>query len=421
MRTIIDITQLAGWQGKLTGIPRVMYELSSRFAKLDENTIFIGWDAGRQIFWEIPFSEIKLKRDKTETAESLEIDERGNAVIIKQALRYIYNISPEPIRSIGRRIKVNIYKKNSEKINNPGFMFKKADKLIVLWGEWADAEYRKKLVDSVNRNDVGLYQIVYDMLPLVTPQYSSHSTKGLTDYVNEIYPLCKKLISISESTKSDVCEWLKDHELNAPEIDVIRLGENFEKAKPHMPDLSLFRSGQPYITCVGTIETRKNHMLLYYVYKLAKARGVLLPPIVVVGRRGWLTENIYDLIVNDPDTRDLFVFLHDTSDEELSWIYDHSLFSIYPSHYEGWGLPVAESIAHGVPCISSNTSSLPEIAGDLISYFSPVSTDECLQSICDLLDSNNLRKAKQKIKNYKPTSWDETFGQIQAMIGGKHE
>ncbi|MBC7943033.1 glycosyltransferase, partial [Candidatus Saccharibacteria bacterium] len=126
-------------------------------------------------------------------------------------------------------------------------------------------------------------------------------------------------------------------------------------------------------------------------------------------------------MTNDPDTKDLFVFLHDASDEELSWIYDHSLFSVYPSHYEGWGLPVAESIAHGVPCIASNTSSIPEIAGDLIPYFSPTSTDECLQAICGLLDDKTLSNAKQKISAYRPTSWDETFAQIRGIIGDTND
>lgn len=418
MRIVIDVTQLAGWQGKLTGIPRVMYELSSRYADLDDKTIFIGWDAGRQVFWELSFSEIKDKRNSAATATT----EQLKLSTIKRSLRHFYDASPDFIKTAARRMKALI---NSvplvDEAQAPGFSFKKGDKLIVFWGEWADANYRSRLVDAVKVDHVSLYQMVHDMLPLVTPQYSAHSTEGLNNYATEIYPLCHKLISVSKHTKKDVSDWLTDHNLKTPPIGVIRLGDNFEIAALRQPDHTFFASNQPYIVCVGTIETRKNHTLLYYVYKLAKARNITLPPLVIVGRRGWLTENIYDLMTNDPETKDLFVFLHDASDEELSWIYEHSMFSVYPSHYEGWGLPVAESIAHGIPCISSNTSSMTEIAGDLISYFSPVSTDECLQAIVDLLDDNNLQRAEQKISAYQPTSWDETFTQIQGMIGDKND
>lgn len=422
MRTIIDITQLAGWQGKLTGIPRVMYELSSRYAGLDEQIVFIGWDAGRQVFWEIPFGETERKRSQVETAKSLEAKDQISTVDIKQAVRTLYSISPDSVKGIARHARAFVGRlSQSVDTSGTGFMFEAGDNLLILWGEWGDVSYRRRLVEAINKNGVNLYQMVHDMLPLITPQYSSHSTDGLTNYATEIYPLCRQLISVSENTKKDVYTWLHEQGLKVPEIKVVRLGDNFEKSTSHQPDNAFFASYHPYIVCVGTIETRKNHTLLYYVYKLAKARDIALPPLVVVGRRGWLTENIYDLMTNDPDTKDLFVFLHDASDEELSWIYDHSLFSVYPSHYEGWGLPVAESIAHGVPCIASNTSSIPEIAGDLIPYFSPTSTDECLQAICGLLDDKTLSNAKQKISAYRPTSWDETFAQIRGIIGDTND
>ena len=127
-----------------------------------------------------------------------------------------------------------------------------------------------------------------------------------------------------------------------------------------------------------------------------------------------------DLMTTDPDTKEQFIFLHNVSDEELSWLYDHCLFSIYPSFYEGWGLPIAESIAHGKPCLASNTSSMPEIAGDLLTYFSPYSSDECLQAIVGLLDPRARQKATTKIKKYRPVSWDQTFDQIRNGIVKAH-
>ena len=70
--------------------------------------------------------------------------------------------------------------------------------------------------------------------------------------------------------------------------------------------------------------------------------------------------------------------MHNCSDEELAWMYKNCAFSIYPSFYEGWGLPIAESAFYGAPCLASSTSSMPEVAGSAVDYFNPASTDSCM-------------------------------------------
>ena len=112
-------------------------------------------------------------------------------------------------------------------------------------------------------------------------------------------------------------------------------------------------------------------------------------------RRGWLSEDIYEVMTHDPQTRATFVFLHDATDEELAWLYRHCEFTVYPSFYEGWGLPIGESLAYGVPCLASRTSSMPEVAGELIPYFSPSSADECLKAIrpCSNLEASTRPSA----------------------------
>ncbi len=417
-RLVIDITQLVRWQGRLTGIPRVMNEFARRFTdnSVDE-VVFVEWDSPKGVLLEVGEDELWGRRQKNVEVlnQPLAASRGGAKQRIKGIARRVYSVSPEPAKKLARNIKGSLLAQQGPV---EGFSFEGGDKLFVLWGEWSDESYRHYLLDVVTNTGVHLYQMVYDMLPLVTPQYSSHSTEGLTHYVNEVYPLCEKLISISEYTKKDLVEWLTARNLRVPEIEVIRLGEDFVKAQVKQPEHEFFTTKLPYIVCVGTIESRKNHTLLYYSYKLAKARAIELPKLVIVGRRGWLTENIYELMINDPETKDSFVFLHDASDEELSWLYENALFSIYPSHYEGWGLPVAESLVHGVPSIASNTSSIPEIAGDLIQYFSPNSTDECLAAIQHLLKKDNLKDAKQKAGRYHSMSWDETFEQIKGIIEG---
>lgn len=422
-RVVIDVTQLVAWQGKLTGIPRVMHELSVRFAQGDHH--FVAWDGGQQLFNKVPLSAITERDKHVEPVQEVSVAANKLKAFARTVLhkaesrsRLVRGVMHYPRAAIRRAKNAG----RSSVAQTGGFTLQPGDTLIVLWGSWFDEAYAHMLAGQ-HAQGVVLVQLAYDMLPIVTPQYSGHSTEAMTRYCTIVYPVCDLILAISEYTRKDIAAWLKAKKLHVPRIETFRLGDDFAFSAPKNPTDPLFLQaglrGQDYILCVGTIEARKNHALLYYVYKLAKKRGIQLPKIVVVGRRGWMTDDLFATITADPETKDAFVFLQNMSDEELSWLYGHCLFSIYPSHYEGWGLPVAESVGRGVPCLASNASSIPEIAGDLITYFTPTSTDECLNAMAALLDAKKLKEAKAKAASYKPTTWDETFRQVNVHIKEK--
>jgi glycosyltransferase involved in cell wall biosynthesis len=313
--------------------------------------------------------------------------------------------------------------RNSDKPAEAGQAFNpmEGDTLFIL-ADWhgSDPDFVDYVV-SLKNSGITLVQVAYDLLPIVTPQYSGHATESLTRYTKAIYPLCDLILAISQHTEKDITEWLTQNKLRVPSIKVIRLGDDFEIAKPAKPVDEYFTgAAKDFLLCVGTIEARKNHALLYYTYKLAAQKGINLPDLVIVGRRGWKSDDIYEMMTNDPQTKHAFIILEKASDEELSWLYQNCSFSIYPSFYEGWGLPIAESIAHNTPCICSNTSSMPEIAGDLIPYFSPYSADECLYAIQNMLKAGAIHAAKRKIGAYKAVSWNETFGVVKKLIKESH-
>jgi len=288
------------------------------------------------------------------------------------------------------------------------------DLLFIGQGLWNDEAY----IEAVLQHKAAggkLVQVVYDMLPVIAPQFSGHSTAWLENYGSKIYPQCDLILSISKSTSKDLINWLSSKSLSAPPIREFRLGEDYAFVKPQKPELRLPKQ---FLLCVGTIEVRKNHAVLYYAYKQAKSKQLTLPPTVVVGRRGWRTENIVDVIMSDPDTKDKILLIENASDEELAWLYTNCRFTIYPSFYEGWGLPIGESMHYGVPCLCSNTSSMPEVARDAAIYFNPTSADELLAAMNNLLDDSELRRAKEKVKKYRSVSWDETYAQLRHQIEG---
>lgn len=416
MRLLIDITELEGWKGKLTGVPRVMFELCLRFAE-EKDTYFIKWDDVRNNFIVVDPTYL-INKTMEDPISSVQPLQQNESIIIRVAKKIVRHSrhARQSVLFIRRLLSTDKRVLPNRDSINP----QDGDVLFIL-AEWhsKDTAFTRKLM-ALKSSKVKLVQFAHDILPLVTPQYSGHATAYMTEYVERCYPVFDMIIANSQNTKKDLSHWMADKKLKVPPIEVVRLGDNFINKKAVRPDdaeiQALIRKNENFILCVGTVEARKNHALLYYAYKLAKEKNIKLPYMVVVGRRGWKTDDILEIIINDPDTKDAFIFLHDSSDDELSWLYQNCMFSVYPSFYEGWGLPIAESIAYGVPCVASNTSSMPEVAGDLITYFSPSSSDECLKSINDLLLPGKLDQARSRIGKYQTVSWDETFKQVRNSL-----
>jgi glycosyltransferase involved in cell wall biosynthesis len=424
-RLIIDVTQWVHWQGTLTGIPRVMDEIARRYVE-NPQAVFVIWNKASEAYVQVDFAATRKIRgngicyingDRTTNASKMS----GAKKLIKktESLR-VGRSSVAVLKRIKRRITPEQAQAPAANIIVAG----KQDTLLVLWGEWHDPTFIRGLEDAKSRGAT-LVQAAMDMLPIVTPQFSGagNAPQTMANYNAHVLPICDLVLSISENTKRDIIAWLKAKKLRVPPVEVIRIGDDLSVMTPQKPKTDQLRlaAQEPFVLCVGTVEARKNHALLYYVAKLAQSKGITLPKIVIVGRRGWRSDDVYGLISEDPEMKDRLIFLHGMSDEELDWLYSNCLFTVYPSFYEGWGIPIAESVRKGVPVAASNTSSMPEIAGNLIDYFSPFSTDECLETMKRLSDPTYLKKAQQRLLKYKVTSWDDSFQQINTFLKEVHE
>jgi glycosyltransferase involved in cell wall biosynthesis len=255
------------------------------------------------------------------------------------------------------------------------------------------------------------------MVPIVMPHVClDYVTTAFGSYFERVSPRIDILVSISNNTEKDFLE--RYGKQLKPELKkvVIRHGDDLKHDNPLKPrNLSIDR--EDFILCVGTIEARKNHYLLYQTYRLAHMQGIDLPKLVIVGREGWLAEPAIYALKNDPAIKDKIVFAGPISDNELSWLYANCLFTVFPSLYEGWGLPVAESLAFGKVCAASATSSIPEIGGSLNRYFSPYDPAACLKILEGLLDKNERQEAEATIADkYKLTYWHDTAEQLSKSL-----
>ena len=214
-------------------------------------------------------------------------------------------------------------------------------------------------------------------------------------YLNSTLPLyCRRashIITISECSRRDL---VAAYGLPPEKITVI-----YEAADPRfriqlpgaVADVRA-RYGLPdrYLLFVGTIEPRKNLGRLLAAFESIHAEG-LSDGLVIVGRRGWLYDDFFTRLERSP-ARDAVIFPGYAPDEDLPAIYAGAQALVFPSLYEGFGLPVLEAMACGTPVAASSASSIPEVGGEATLYFKPTNVEEIIETTRRLLRDAALRE-----------------------------
>ena len=193
--------------------------------------------------------------------------------------------------------------------------------------------------------------VVHDMATFLFPsQRGKAVSKRLSDQTSMAIEGSKKVIAISENTKKDV---IKVCQVESQKIKIIYPGlTEFDKIAENLPK---GLCSKKYILFVGTIEPRKNLKNLLTAYGLLPTAIKDKYPLVVAGAIGWNTDNI--------EKNNQIKYLGRVPDEVLAKLYQEAAVFVYPSLYEGFGLPILEAMAMGTPVVTSNRSSMPEAAG----------------------------------------------------------
>lgn len=429
----IDMTDLSSWSGHFTGIQRVVYNIAKSYQEAGTASYFT-FDAKTEQFYEFDFTAFR---------EIIEVGPSGGYTVEAPVSRQVkvigkarqaYSLVPLPVKSVvtpARLKKVarkgyNQYQRATRlkrKLSylfgaqQPSVTFVDGQTILVLGNSWDRPNLLTNLGKIKQRQNIKILQVVYDLIPVFQPQaFNEELFNKYTQNMFEVATISDGLMAISESSKRDMLRFCAELNIPAPPVSVIRLGDDILASDEPKAPYGV-SDGDTFVLCVGTIEARKNHALLYYAWKEGLRSGIVMPKLVIVGRRGWYTDDIIHAFKSDPDTVNRVIILNNASDDELVWLYQHCLFTAYPSYYEGWGLPVAESLAMGKACLTANVSSMPEVGGDLCLYHSPFNAQECLEGVVKLLDSSYRLKVEQRIKdNYKPVLWESTYDQCRIFI-----
>jgi glycosyltransferase involved in cell wall biosynthesis len=255
---------------------------------------------------------------------------------------------------------------------------------------------------------------VYDLIPILAPRYTDGGlTRSLKGVIENIDREQDSVICISEYTKKEFIEYTK---MSPDRVFVTPLAAD-EHFHPVPDDAAVMRCrkryGIPdciYFLTLAELQPRKNlsRLITAFIRFLSESRkkDVYL---VLVGSHGWKYDEIFKTIERFSEYQDKIVFTGYVQEEDLASIYSGALLFIYPSLYEGFGLPPLEAMQCGVPVIASNSTSIPEVVGTAALLVDPLNIDEMCSSMKTLLDDESLRKQLREkgLQQARQFSWSK--------------
>ena len=248
------------------------------------------------------------------------------------------------------------------------------DAIINLGSSWWIPDYLHKVQRLRLEYGIRYIPFIHDAIPLVTPEFCD---AGLVDefrlWFRGAVSIADHIIVNSSSSGNDVDRCARELTGDCSAISIARLNAAFPQPETMLRTGIIERLNldiERYVLCVGTLEARKNHALLFQIWSdlarmLPRER---VPKLVLVGKEGWMFDLARAVFSRDPALKELVLKLNNLSDQELADLYRGALFTVYPSFYEGWGLPVTEAVSYGKLTVASNNSSVPEAAsrGDIL-------------------------------------------------------
>ncbi|MCZ6604196.1 MAG: glycosyltransferase [Alphaproteobacteria bacterium] len=302
------------------------------------------------------------------------------------------------------------------------FEFRRGDILAITDPIWR-TERSQATVAAKRRHALKLLFLLHDLIPVARPQYlpSTEGVIGFERYALDMLRHGERIVSISQSTEADIEKFSTSLGLpvRADRLGRLTLGSDFIEGTALLPQPKLL-GFKPFVLAVGTIEPRKNYELLYDVWRrLYAAHGEDIPTLVVAGAIGWgnAKEVAYKL-TSDPAVGGKIKLVNDARDDDLCWLYSNCLFTVLPSEYEGWGLPVSESLAHGKYCVASSSTSLPEAGQGLLDHIDPLDLPAWVEEIGRLARDAAYREARHATirREYRPVTWEDCGAQFVGHV-----
>ncbi|MCM8810626.1 MAG: glycosyltransferase family 4 protein, partial [Candidatus Omnitrophica bacterium] len=254
---------------------------------------------------------------------------------------------------------------------------------------------------------------IHDLIPLINLNLCPTESLILKIIIPKAVKKADMIITVSYNTKKDLLNHFK---IDSEKITVIYPGLHHENIRPiedyeKIEDLKKkYGIYGKYLLFVGAIEPKKNIPKLIDAFIIVKEKFPELK-LVLCGKIGWKAEIFYKKMKDLPEKikKDIILTGY-VPVSDLPYLYNGCEVFVYPSLYEGFGSPVVEAMSCGVPVVTSNISSLPEVVGDAGILVNPENKEEIAEAILSILTDQNLKKtlSKKGIERAKLFSWENT-------------
>ncbi len=299
------------------------------------------------------------------------------------------------------------------------------DEIMARWGKRPQVFWLPNLHFYQLSSKVKKVLTIHDLSFIHFPQFFSR--KKRLWYLASMKNLLKKqlrdfdqIIAVSEHTKSDLLRLCPKVQ---QKITVIQSGINeVFFTSTHLTDIQVtlqqYRLPENFLLTVGTIEPRKNYLLLLKAYEqIINQDPDFAYDLVIVGTRGWLWQPVFDYWRKMRGKQRIH-FVGFVPNNQLKNLYRQAKCFLYPSLYEGFGFPPLEAMALGVPCLVSSASSLPEVVGEAALLLDPWVVEEWVEGILAVVDNQELCKkysivGKSRAQNF---TWDKTAQEMNNLF-----
>jgi glycosyltransferase involved in cell wall biosynthesis len=449
-----DMTGVWGWSlPQLTGIQRVVVSVLGELLKLEPDVRLFRFDEARQKLFRLGFDElpsIVTRSSSFISPESIDasIAISGTAERPQDFLSVAHRLGPRSVRHAidsyrhsrdGLRYVLNAWMpdnpisgtnrafaehttptaRTARTVADP--LFKSGDACMSLClthncpGYWQDV--------TANRPaDVPFLQLLHDIGQVTQPQWTPPHWDGFDGWLRDVVKHATRLSTVSRFQQTEILRYLKSAGLPDVAVDVVTLGDDpvlLNADRCALNDRIQTILNEPFVLCVSGFNARKNHSALYQVWRrLSVHLGEECPRLVMVGEAPQTELPAVSQFERDPLTKHRAVMLFDAGDDELAQLYRSCLFTVYPSFYEGWGLPVSESLAFGRYCIASSAASLPEVGGEFVDYIDPFDQMEFFSKALNAIENPDYVRARDQHiqRNYVPRSWADTAKSLMISI-----
>ena len=258
--------------------------------------------------------------------------------------------------------------------------------------------------------------MVHDLIPIEFPEYARPGGAATHELrMQTVAQLADAVLVNSQATASSFTRWAQSKGERVPPIHVALLGTE-QLPSPSGPTPA---ESSPSFVCLGTIEPRKNHLLLLHQWRhMAQSLpSDRIPKLKVIGRRGWENEQIVDLLERSASLKPYVEEINNCSDDELALVLKGACALLMPSFSEGYGMPIAEALDAKVPVIASDIEAHRDAGGHVPDFLNPLDGPAWQETILGYAEEGPRRAAQlERLRDWSSPDWSSHMDIAQTVI-----